>query len=368
MDRLYNFVMIVKHWLEGVAMAARTRQLILAVVAGLLLPALYTVPVLAQKPKELLWTHAFDLSCRKLGEAEFTAKTEKFGVEAFKDANNDLGVFLSQAGSLAASAGFQDLKGAIKDSKGPEWITGLDLPARKAGEKEFTQTTKVHCMEVFRDPNTDNWIYITDKGVCAATTSKGVRPSAGSKAPKWSHSVDLMVRRGGEKEWKNATKFGIEVYLDQSTGNLLYISETGSIAPIPEAANAKPITEGKAPEWLHGLDLACRKHDEPSFSKDTRRFGIEVFRDENNGNLIFITETGNLAVTPGMPGAKAPTANVREPRWTHGLNMRCRKAGEKEFSEKTQSFGAEVFRDENVGVTLYILENGSLAAIAHKGN
>lgn len=347
-------------------MSARKRLLVLAFLAGGFALGSLSPQVSAQKPKELQWTHAFDLSCRKLGEAEFSKTTQKFGVEAFKDTNNELGVYLSQAGSLASSTGFQALKGAIKDSKGPQWVTGLDLPARKAGEKEFSKTTTVHAMEVFLDLNTDNWVYVTEKGSLASTAAKGARPTAGSKAPKWSHSVDLNVRAGGEKDWKNAKKFGLEVYLDQSSGNLIYISETGSIAVIAESTDAKPIKEGKAPEWLHGLDLACRKHNEPSFSKDTRRFGLEVFRDANNGNLIFISETGNLAVTPGETSIKAPTPNVKEPRWTHGLNMRCRKVGEKEFSDNTQSFGAEVFRDDNLNAVIYILETGAIAAVATK--
>src|SRR5262245_60157389 len=75
------------------------------------------------KPKELFWTHAFDLACRKLGEPEFTKDTQKFGVEAFKDTNNNLGLFISQVGSLSASPGFEDLKPPFQ-SKGPDWLTG----------------------------------------------------------------------------------------------------------------------------------------------------------------------------------------------------------------------------------------------------
>jgi hypothetical protein len=55
----------------------------------------------------------------------------------------------------------------------------------------------------------------------------------------------------------------------------------------------------KAPKWLHGLTARVRKADEPDFNKDTKRWGIEVFKDENNGNLVYITETGAIAVVPG---------------------------------------------------------------------
>src|SRR5215208_2033972 len=68
----------------------------------------------AKKPKELVWTHAFDLACRKFGEDKFTKDTKKFGVEAFRDTNNDVGVFVSEAGSMVVTpAGFQSLKGKI---------------------------------------------------------------------------------------------------------------------------------------------------------------------------------------------------------------------------------------------------------------
>lgn len=325
-------------------------------------------PAYAQKPKEPLWTHAFDLKCRKYGETEFTDKTEKFGVEAFKDTNTGSGLYVSQAGSFAAASGFDNISAAVKNSKGPEWIAGLDLPCRKAGEKEFTKDTKVHAMEVFLDGNTGNWIYVTDKANLAACSApKDVKPSPGGlKAPKWLHSVDLSCRKGGVKEWKDAVKFGLEIYRDANTGNVIYICDTGAVAVLPEKTETKT-GDGKAPVWLHGLDLYCRQHNEMDFTKKTRKFGIEVFRDETNGNLIYISETGALAVVPaGKTPLAAPTAKVKEPVWTHGLNLSCRKAGEPNFTEKTRVYGAEIFRDDNTGVTIYLAETGSIAALAAK--
>ncbi len=55
----------------------------------------------------------------------------------------------------------------------------------------------------------------------------------------------------------------------------------------------------KAPEWKHGMELRVRKAGEPDFNKETKKYGIEVFRDENNGNLIYISETGSIAVIAG---------------------------------------------------------------------
>lgn len=55
----------------------------------------------------------------------------------------------------------------------------------------------------------------------------------------------------------------------------------------------------KKPKWHYGLSLMVRKSDEANFGKDTKKIGIEVFRDENNGNLIYVSETGSIAVLPG---------------------------------------------------------------------
>jgi uncharacterized protein YycO len=54
----------------------------------------------------------------------------------------------------------------------------------------------------------------------------------------------------------------------------------------------------KKPDWMHGLMVRVRKADEADWNKDTKKVGIEVFKDTNNGNLIYITETGDIAVVP----------------------------------------------------------------------
>jgi hypothetical protein len=57
-------------------------------------------------------------------------------------------------------------------------------------------------------------------------------------------------------------------------------------------------TKVKKPEWHYGLSLRVRRADETDFGKDTKKIGIEVFKDENNGNLIYVSETGSIAVIP----------------------------------------------------------------------
>lgn len=321
-----------------------------------------------KKLKELQWSHAFDLACRKNDEKDINEKTQRFGVEAFRDKNtgDGIGLFIAQGGCIAIAPNFSGLTVPVEPSKGPDWKTGLDMPARKAGILAW-KGAKIHSMEVFRDPNSDNWLYVTDIGNIAACNAKG-NPGTPGKAPEWIHSVDLSVRKGGVKEWKDATKFGIEVYRDGNTNNLVYVTENGYVAIVPE--EKKVVIEkdkpGKAPEWLHGLDLSCRKFDEKSFTKDTRKFGVEVYNDLTTGHLVFISETGSIAVTPAAATVAAPTAKAKEPLWTHGLNVKCRKHKEKEFGPDTRAFGAEVFRDENIDVTIYINEDGKIAAMTAK--
>ncbi len=70
-------------------------------------------------------------------------------------------------------------------------------------------------------------------------------------------------------------------------------------AHLPFARAQDDAQKGKAPVWRHGMEILVRKSGEKDFTKDTRKFGIEVFQDDNNGNLIYLTETGSIAVVPG---------------------------------------------------------------------
>jgi hypothetical protein len=312
-------------------------------------------------PKDLQWTHAFDLACRKLGENEFTASTQKHGIEASRDLNLDLGLYVTENKSVALAAGFSALKPPVA-AKDPVWITGLDLPARKPGEAGFTKTTKVYCLEIFRDPHTDNALFVTSDGNIATAAAKG-KALGGNKAPLWVHAIDLSVRKGGVQDWKDAATIGIEIYRDGNTGNLIYISHTGAIAVLAELGETK--VNDKAPAWLHGLDLSVRRANEPAFGKDVRKFGVELYRDETNGNLIYVAETGSIAVIAGSGKLSVPTEDVKEPVWSHGWNVKARKSGEKEFSER-QAVGGEVFRDDNVGAILTISETGAISALRAK--
>jgi hypothetical protein len=180
------------------------------------------------------------------------------------------------------------------------------------------------------------------------------------KAPESKYGFELRVRKAGEDKFDDKTrKFGIEVFVDPNMNKVVYISETGSIAVLP-AAKELPSGKGKDPAWQHAMELRVRKAGEKDFTKDTKKYGLEVFRDENNGNLIYITETGSIAVVPG--GAET-VAKSKAPEWKHAMELRARKAGEKEFTATTKAFGIEVFRDENNGNLIYITDVGTVAVL-----
>jgi hypothetical protein len=337
--------------------------------AGILLAVLLGVLPLAagQSPKTPHWTHAFDLKCRKNTEPEFTDKTKAFGVEVFKDENNNVGLYIDELGDLAAAPDFAAVTAPLSNVKAPDWLHGLDLKCRRGGEIDFAKA-RTFGLEVFRDPNTGAWIYITETGALAvAPGAKTAQvPTPSPKAPTWVHGLDLKCRKAGEKEFTTNTKvWGVEVFRDENNGNLIYISETGNISVVPGFQSAKaPTPDSKAPDWLHGLDLKCRRGGEKDFTKGTKIYGLEVFRDVNNGNLIYLGETGTLAVLRApRQDLKAPTANALQPRWSHGLDLKVRKTGEKDFTPTTRVWGIEVFNDDNTGVTLYLGEQGALGAV-----
>jgi len=333
--------------------------------AGLLLPG---TDALAQKGKEAprppVWTHAFDLKVRKGGERDWEAKsTRALGFEVFRDQNNDLGVYINETGALGLSR--KALKSAPDKSDSPGWLHGLDVKVRRAGEEKFTDKTQVLGIEVFRDGNTGNLVYLTEKGFYAVAPGDkaGSAPTAEPKPPVWTHGLDLKVRKGREQKFDDAKVWSVEVFRDDNTGMLLYVSETGAIAI---AAGPRPPAEAKGPEWLHGLDLKCRKGGVKNFEKTTQVFGLELFRDANNGNYLYLSEVGSLAVVRGDKNAKAPTEKPAEPEWRHGLDLKCRTFDEPTFNDKTRVYGVEVFNDPNTRATLYIDDVGQITAVAVK--
>lgn len=254
------------------------------------LPAPPALP--SGKGKDASWQHAMNLRVRKAGEKDFTAETKKVGVEVYRDENTGFLIYITETGSIAVVPGGSE---PLAKSKDPEWKVAMELRARKPGEKEFTEKTKKYGIEVFRDENNGNLVYITEVGNIAVLTGTPA-PTGMSKTPEWKAAMDLMVRKGGDPDFNDKTpKLAVEVFLDTNTGKLVYVSDPGSIS-VP--VNAKQASKDKAPKWKYGLDLRARKASEAEFTGATRRYGIEVFVDENTGTLLYIAETGSLTDLP----------------------------------------------------------------------
>jgi hypothetical protein len=325
-------------------------------------------PPAQAQTKKPEWVYAFDLSCRKFGENLFTKDTKRWGFEVDRDPNTGFGVYINQAGNIGVTSNFGNIMPPLKDSKAPVWVYGLDLKTRKPGEEKFTEKTKTWGVEVFFDNNSGTWIYVVENGNFAVAPAKVAGIDKALEKPqdcKGLHSFDLKCRKGGHKEWdKDTPIYGVEVLQDPNNNNLIYLTDIGTIAVV--AWDKAVTSEAKGWEWMHGQDLQSRKVGEDDFSDKTKKFGVEIFRDTNNGNLIYLSETGHLAVAPGDPSLKAPTKDPKNAKFKHGLDLRCRQAGEDTFGPKTPVFAIEIYEEPNTNSLLYLSETGALAAVNKK--
>jgi hypothetical protein len=179
------------------------------------------------------------------------------------------------------------------------------------------------------------------------------------------YRLDLRVRLPTEKEagqFREEVKVPVTVFLDRQTGRLLYVGEDSkSLAVVAAGRNVNERGE-KAPTWLHGLTLKVRAFDEKEFTAQTRQIGVEVYRDENSGHLLYVSHTGSVAVVP-VPKT-APSQRQQAPTWLDRLPMKVRRAID--FGEGMPFCGVEVYRDENTCCLIYAADNGALAVLAQE--
>jgi hypothetical protein len=249
------------------------------------------------KGKEPLWRHGLKLTARPAGEKEWD-RGRKFGLEVYLDETSGNLVYISESGDIDVIAGTVANDQAVKGKpKNPTWKHSWDLKVRKAGEKDFNKDTKKIGVEVFRDENNGNLIYISETGSFATIGGKQVDRDDSGKDIVWQHGVELSVRKAGEREFtKDTKKFGLEVFLDGNNGNLIYITEAGNIAVVPGKLARPTDGKSKAPELKHAMDLQVRKAGEKDFSKESKKYGVEAYSDENNSSLIYISETGDITI------------------------------------------------------------------------
>lgn len=243
----------------------------------------------------------------------------------------------------------------------PQWEYAYNLKCRNSEQTQFDKEVRTFGVEIYHE-NKDRALYLTETGMVAVGSAANVKKNKPPLPPTWLHKLDANVRPSGfEPPLK---KFGMEVFRDEQNGHWMYICETGALAALPGAGDFKPAKAAKNAVWLHGLDLMVRKADEKGFDKDTRVWGVEVFRDANNGHLVYIGESGMFAIVPGPEGGAAPTKDPKGPVWLYSFELKVPKAVPPQVAFAT--FGVEVYRDENNGNLIYATEAGGLAVVRGK--
>jgi hypothetical protein len=300
-------------------------------------------------PPKFLYGH--DLRVRPGGEKDWP-KARKLGVEVFQDEATKADIAISEDGAVAVFPA-----GGLGEQKEFKYLTGLDMLVRKAGEAEFTQGTQRFGVELFRDLRSNRLLYACQTGSIASAPVPGSLVE--DRGPKWHHGLTLKVREPDQDKFDTAKAFGVEVYKDENTGGLLYVTETGSVAAGPQAPAAQPDKNKVArPKPAYGLILRVRKADESDFTDKTRRVGVEVFEDPNANALVYLSETGSVAVVanPGKLQDGGP------PTWKAAMALAARRAGDKDF-EKARKYGIEAFQDNRTGNLVFISETGSIAVL-----
>ncbi|OWK43697.1 hypothetical protein [Fimbriiglobus ruber] len=310
-------------------------------------------------PSKPTWLYGHDLRVRKGGTTDFNAETPKVGIEFFKDEPAGALVAVTESGSLAV---LPVVPVSADGEKKATWLFGHDMRARKASEEKFSKETTKYGVEVYKDTATGKILYISEKGYPAFADAPQSFVSGSEKEAEWHHALVLKVRSPDQSEFNEKTpKFGVEVFKDGNTGGLVYISETGSISTAASPGTPVAKNSVKPPTALYGLELRVRKADEPNFEKDkTPHYGVEVFKDENAGVLIYVSQSGSIATVP------VPMTDLKSNKgvkWTHAMTLKARPSGVKEFA-KAAKFGVEVFQDNNSGYLVFISETGAIAVLA----
>lgn len=297
--------------------------------------------------------YGYNLRVRPGGEKDWP-KARRVGVEVFQDETTKAAVAISEDGWITVFPA-----GPLGEKKEFEYLTGLDLRVRRAGESEFTQGTQRFGVELFRDLRSNRLLYACQSGSIATAPVPGNLVE--DKGPKWHHGLTLKVREPDQDKFETAKAFGVEVYKDENTGGLLYVTETGSIAAgLPAPATQPDKAKLARPKHAYGMVLMVRKADEPEFvTGKTRQISVEVFEDPNADALVYISETGSVAVAAN-PGK---LQDGGRPTWRTALALRARKAGDKDDFSNARKFGIEVFRDNRTGNLIFISETGALAVL-----
>jgi hypothetical protein len=198
-------------------------------------------------------------------------------------------------------------------------------------------------------------------GLCCAALT-GLLPADDTAESKVENKYRLELpvpKAAPERDAAEPRTFFTDVLLDGDGGRLLYAAES-TLGVVK--GDAKAVGKGDKPaKELYRCALQARTFDEKEIGKDTRKFTVAVFRDENTGHLVYVSETGAVAVVaaPRDVPKKAP-----ETRRLYRLKLKVRPPGETDFSFKTLNCSVEVYREGDGDRLIYLAENGNLAVSA----
>jgi hypothetical protein len=282
----------------------------LVALAGGITPAAAQDKAKVSAPKHL---YGHDLRVRPGGEREWM-KAIKIGVELFHDESTKAIIAISESGFISVAKA--PTGGAVGADKTCKWLTAHDLNCRKAGETEFTQKTKKWGVELFHDRGTNQLLYACESGSIALAPVPGGLVT--ERGPKWHHALEPRVRAPEQTEFTNAKKIGVEVFKDENTGGLIYITEVGAVATAAAPAAAPDPKKPLPPKTQYGLLLRVRGADESDFTEKTKQLSVEVFEDPNSGALFYLTESGFIA-TAAATGQVRPRRQGRDVEGRDGL-------------------------------------------------
>ncbi len=296
----------------------------------------------------------YEIKVRPAGQAGF-AGAGSVGVEFFRDPASGAVLAVSDKGQLSAAPA-----GVLGSEKKVGWLFAHDLKARTPAEEQFTPKTKAYGVEAFKDQLTGKLLFVSQAGGLALTDY----PAAvlADRDAKYHHSLVLPVRSPTEERFTAQSKVvGVEVYLDGNTGRLVYVTDAGFLAVAPAPAELKAGDPGRKTASLYGRALRARKGAEKEFTDATAKIGVEVYQDAATGHLLYVTETGGIAVVPA-PAELKTGQGFREER---GLQLNVRPAGET-GPDKAVKLGVEVLTDNNAGHTVYLSDAGAVAVLPKK--
>jgi hypothetical protein len=196
---------------------------------------------------------------------------------------------------------------------------------------------------------------------CLLTRSPAVAREKEEVQPQNLYTLDLRARLPAEKDFTDASpSLAVHVFRDGAGGHLFYVAADGKALAVVAVGKDAADDGKKAPKRLHRLLLPVREWDEKTFGDKTAKVSVEVYRDENNGNLVYFSHTGFVAV---VKGPKDVAKEAKEPKWLDRLPLKVRQRDD-DFDRALLRDNVEVYLDQNAGCVVYVAANGSIAVIS----